>query len=133
PLADIDEVAASSFASGKYNVKVLEEDTVFFRAGNSERPLGQYYTRDIPESAMKVRIDSAVKPQWIDSKTGVLTGTSEITDVYATKFPKGTIYYEGPTGYQGGVYLGGKEQLYINKPWNIEGILDNTTHLGRIK
>lgn len=44
-----------------------------------------------------------------------------------------TVYYEGPTAYQGGVYLGGKEQIYIHKPWEINGILDNTTHLGGIK
>ena len=133
PLPEINETAAKSFASGKYNVKILEEDTVFFRAGNSDSPLGQYYTRDIPESVIKVRIESAVKPQWIDRDTGVLTGTSELTDIYATKFPKGTVYYEGPTGSQGGVYVGGKEQIFINKPWTIDGILNNTTHLGGIR
>ena len=133
PLLEINETAAKSFASGKYNVKILEEDTVFFRAGNSDSPLGQYYTRDIPESVIKVRIGSAVKPQWIDRDTGVLTGTSELTDIYATKFPKGTVYYEGPTGSQGGVYIGGKEQIFINKPWTIDGILNNTTHLGGIR
>ena len=133
PLPEINETAANSFASGKYNVKILEEDTVFFRAGNSDSPLGQYYTRDIPESVIKVRIESAVKPQWIDRETGHLTGTSELTDIYATKFPKGTVYYEGPTGYQGGVYIGGKEQIFINKPWTIDGIHNNTTHLGGIR
>ncbi|MFS9171710.1 T7SS effector LXG polymorphic toxin [Streptococcus infantis] len=133
PLPEINETAAKSFASGKYNVKILEEDTVFFRAGNSDSPLGQYYTRDIPESVIKVRIESAVKPQWIDRDTGVLTGTSELTDIYATKFPKGTVYYEGPTGSQGGVYTGGKEQIFINKPWTIDGIHNNTTRLGGIR
>ena len=133
PLLEINETAAKSFASGKYNVKILEEDTVFFRAGNSDSPLGQYYTRDIPESVIKVRIESAVKPQWIDRDTGVVKGTSELTDIYATKFPKGTVYYEGPTGSQGGVYIGGKEQIFINKPWTIDGILNNTTHLGGIR
>ena len=133
PLPEINETAAKSFASGKYNVKILEEDTVFFRAGNSDSPLGQYYTRDIPESVIKVRIESAVKPQWIDRDTGVLTGTSELTDIYATKFPKGTVYYEGPTGSQGGVYIGGKEQIFINKPWTIDGIHNNTTRLGGIR
>ncbi len=133
PLPEINETAANSFASGKYNVKILEEDTVFFRAGNSDNPVGQYYTRDIPESVIKVRIESAVKPQWIDRDTGHLTGTSELTDIYATKFPKGTVYYEGPTGSQGGVYIGGKEQIFINKPWTIDGIHNNTTRLGGIR
>ena len=133
PLPEINETAANSFASGKYNVKILEEDTVFFRAGNSDRPLGEYYTRDIPESVIKVRIESAVKPQWFDRETGHLTGRSELTDIYATKFPKGTVYYEGPTGSQGGVYIGGKEQIFINKPWTIDGIHNNTTRLGGIR
>ena len=132
PLPEINETAAKSFARGKYNVKILEEDTVFFRAGNSDSPLGQYYTRDIPESVIKVRIESAVKPQWIDRDTGGLTGTSELTDIYATKFPKGTVYYEGPTGSQGGVYIGGKEQIFNNNPWTIDGI-HNTTRLGGIR
>ena len=133
PLPEINETAANSFASGKYNVKILEEDTVFFRAGNSERPLGEYYTRDIPESVIKVRIESAVKPQWFDRETGRLTGRSELTDIYATKFPKGTVYYEGPTGSQGGVYIGGKEQIFISEPWTIDGIHNNTTRLGGIR
>ena len=133
PLPEINETAANSFARGKYNVKILEEDTVFFRAGNSDRPLGEYYTRDIPESVIKVRIESAVKPQWFDRETGRLTGTSKLTDIYATKFPKGTVYYEGPTGSQGGVYIGGKEQIFINKPWTIDGIHNNTTRLGGIR
>ena len=133
PLPEINETAANSFASGKYNVKILEEDTVFFRAGNSDSPLGQYYTRHIPESVIKVRIESAVKSQWIDRDTGGLTGTSELTDIYATKFPKGTVYYEGPTGSQGGVYIGGKEQIFISEPWTIDGIHNNTTRLGGIR
>ena len=133
PLPEINETAANSFASGKYNVKILEEDTVFFRAGNSDRPLGEYYTRDIPESVIKVRIESAVKPQWFDRETGHLTGRSELTDIYATKFPKGTVYYEGPTGSQGGVYIGGKEQIFISEPWTIDGIHNNTTRLGGIR
>ena len=133
PLPEINETAANSFASGKYNVKILEEDTVFFRAGNSDSTLGQYYTRDIPESVIKVRIESAVKPQWFDRETGRLTGRSELTDIYATKFPKGTVYYEGPTGSQGGVYIGGKEQIFISEPWTIDGIHNNTTRLGGIR
>ena len=69
-------------------------------------------------------MDSAVKAQWIDPKTGVLTGISPIESTYAVKIPKGTTIYEGPVGYQGGPYLGGENcnQIFISDPWKIEGI-----------
>lgn len=40
------------------------------------------------------------------------------------KIPKGTTIYEGPVGYQGGVYSGGLEvnQIYIQDPWKIRGV-----------
>jgi len=69
-----------------------------------------------------VRIDSAVKPQWIDPRTGVLTGTSTINSVYAVEMPAGTTIYVGPAGYQGSIYLGGFEQIFVQTPWNIEGV-----------
>ncbi len=47
----------------------------------------------------QVRIDLAVKPQWIDSVTGELTGTSIINTNYAIKIPAGTTVYSGPVGY----------------------------------
>ena len=122
PLVDIDANAAGTFRSGKYNVNVLEENTVYYRAGDSKSPLGQYFTTEPPSSVADVRINSAVKPQWIDPKTGALTGTSTIDTVYGIEIPKGTITYSGPAGYQGGIYLGGKEQIFIPKPWNIDGV-----------
>lgn len=122
PLVDVDANAASTFRSGKYNVNVLEDNTVFYRAGDSKSPLGQYFTTKPPSSVADVRINSAVKPQWIDTKTGALTGTSTISTVYAIEIPKGTTTYSGPAGYQGGIYIGGKEQIFIPKPWNIDGV-----------
>ncbi|HEX9060219.1 MAG TPA: hypothetical protein VF941_08555, partial [Clostridia bacterium] len=125
PLAAANPNAAATFDSGKYNVEVLEEDTIFYRggkAGGGRNGLGQYFTRTPPESAIKVRIDTAVKSQWIDPKTGVLTGSSPIESVYAVKIPKGTTIYEGPTGYQSGVYLGPQEQVFISKPWETPGV-----------
>lgn len=85
---------------------------------------GEWFSRTPAESVVKVRIDSAVKPQWIDPKTGVLTGKSPIKSNYAIKIPAGTTIFEGPVGYQGGIYLGGQSftQLFIPKPWNIKGV-----------
>lgn len=42
--------------------------------------------------------------------------------MYAIKIPKGTAIYEGPAGYQSGIYVGGKEQIFISKPWEIRGV-----------
>ncbi|MCT4686382.1 hypothetical protein [Vallitalea sp.] len=86
--------------------------------------MGQWFTESPGKSAIQIRIDNAVKPQWIDPKTGVLTGTSPINSNYAVKIPAGTTIYKGPVGYQGGSYLGGQNniQIYINKPWTIKGV-----------
>ena len=49
---------------------------------------------------------------------------STIEQVYAVKVPAGTAVYEGPVGYQGGMYLGGMEieQLFIQEPWKNPGV-----------
>ena len=49
---------------------------------------------------------------------------SPIEKVYAIEIPAGTTIYEGPVGYQGGMYLGGMEtkQIFIQEPWKIPGI-----------
>ena len=131
PLAEIRGNPASNFAGGKYNILTLKEDTIFYRGGDSAgSPLGQWFTRTPPNSVANVRIDSAVLYQWIDVKTGVLTGTSPVDTVYKIKIPKGTKIYEGPVGYQKGVYLGGQNQMqiFIETPWKINGVdnLGNT-------
>ena len=124
PLAEMRGTPASNFAGGKYNASVLGEDTIFYRAGTADKPLGQWFTRAPPQSVAQVRIDSAVRPQWIDPSTGSLTGTSPIDTVHAINIPAGTTVYEGPVGYQGGPYLGGQDvnQTFISQPWNIDGV-----------
>jgi hypothetical protein len=125
PLADLNPSAAATFAGGKYNVIKLETDIVLYRGGKSgggRNGLGQYFTRTAPQSRAAVRIDTAVKAQWINPKTGALTGSSPIESVYAVKIPKETIIYEGPAGYQSGVSVGGKEQIFISEPWDIPGV-----------
>ena len=133
PLAEMRGNPASNFLGGKYNVKVLDEDIILYRSGKKggltipgqeQNSLGQWFTREPAESAVKVRIDSAVKAQWIDPKTGVLTGTSPLESTYAIRIPKGTTIYEGPVGYQGGCYLGGEScnQIFISEPWKIKGV-----------
>lgn len=127
PLAKISGNPASNFAGGKYNTIVLEDDIILYRAGKSgggKNSLGQWFTEAPAKSAITGRIDTAVKPQWIDPKTGVLTGTSPLQSNYAVKIPAGTTIYKGPVGYQGGIYKGGQDmmQIFVEKPWLIEGV-----------
>jgi hypothetical protein len=130
PLAWEKDPPAANFFGGKYNEVVLQEDLVLYRGGQAGKELGQWFTRDAPDSLAQIRIDSAVKPQWISPVTGKLESNSPIDTVYAIKIPKGTTVYEGPVGYQGGVYLGGPytNQVFVPKPWNIPGVeILNTT------
>ena len=60
----------------------------------------------------------------VGSQTGVLTGESHIGSVYTVRIPKGTVIYEGPVGYQGGIYLGGQDQIqiFVPEPWKKPGV-----------
>lgn len=122
PLAEMRGKPAKNFYGGRYNAEVLTEDRVLYRAGNSKEALGQWFSETPPESVIKTRIDMAVRPQWIDPKTGVMTGESVLDTTYAIKIPKGTTIYTGPVGGQGGIYCGGpdKFQIYIREPWNLD-------------
>ncbi|MBQ5558301.1 MAG: hypothetical protein IIT46_00740, partial [Lachnospiraceae bacterium] len=122
PLAEMPSQPAKNFYGGRYNVEVLTEDRIYYRGGSSDKALGQWFTTEPPESVAKVRIDTAVKPQWIDPLTGELTGESVIDTVYAIKIPKGTTVYTGPVGSQGGAYCGGYNimQTFIKEPWKLD-------------
>lgn len=132
PLASLRGNPAGNFYGGRYDASVLSEDLVLYRAGEGApgKELGQWFTRVPPKSVAEVRIDSAVKPQWIDPETGAQQGTSPIDTVYAVRIPKGSTIYEGPVGSQGGVYVGGPltNQIYVHRPWDIPGVkvLDST-------
>ena len=95
-----------------------------YRAGNANNPYGRWLTSEPPASVASVRIDTAVKPHWIDPKTGAWEASSYIDNVYAIKIPKGTTVYTGPVGPQGSAYMGGYNvvQTYIDAPWNFQVI-----------
>ena len=121
----MDNNPAQNFYGGRYNAETLTQDTIYYRAGDSGgRPLGQYYTTEPPTSVAQVRVDYAVKPQWIDPQTGACTGTSPINTVYGVKIPAGTTVYTGPVGPQGGAYMGSPDimQTFIQTPWKIPGV-----------
>ena len=122
PLAEMPNQPAKNFYGGRYNMEVLQEDRIMYRAGNAQNPYGRWFTSEPPASVANVRIDTAVKTHWIDPKTGAYEASSYIDNVYAIKVPKGTTVYTGPVGPQGGVYVGGYNvmQTYIDAPWTFE-------------
>ncbi len=122
PLAKMPNQPAKNFYGGRYNMEVLQEDRIMYRAGNAQNPYGRWFTSEPPASVANVKIDTAVKTHWIDSKTGVYEASSYIDNVYAIKVPKGTIIYTGPVGPQGGEHVGGYNimQTYIYAPWTFE-------------
>lgn len=122
PLAEMPNQPAKNFYGGRYNMEVLQEDRIMYRAGNAQNPYGRWFTSEPPASAANVRIDTAVKTHWIDPKTGAYEASSYIDNVYAIKVPKGTTIYTGPVGPQGEVYVGGYNvmQTYIDAPWTFE-------------
>ncbi|NOT66774.1 MAG: hypothetical protein HOP04_00270 [Methylophilaceae bacterium] len=125
PLASMPGTPASNFSGGKYTALTLTEDITLYRGGDSTgKALGQWFTTESPTSVAQVRIDTAVKPQWVDPKTGQLTGNSPIDVVYTVKIPAGTTIYQGSVGNQGGVYVGGHNvsQVFVPEPWKIPGV-----------
>lgn len=123
PLSEFYSTPNRNFYGGRYNKTVLSEDTIFYRAGNVDNPLGQWFTREAPHSRAQVRIDTAVKDIWTNPD-GSYSGQSAIDKVYKIKFPKGTTIYDGPVSSQGGIYQGGldKEQIFIDSPWKLDGV-----------
>ncbi len=56
--------AAASFSGCRYNTYQLQQDTVLYRAGSSDKALGEYFTFEKPMSELQVRMDSAIRPKW---------------------------------------------------------------------
>ncbi len=128
PLAEMDDQPAKNFYGGRYNMEILQEDRIMYRAGDSQKEYGRWFTSEPPASVAKVRIDTAVKPYWINPAKGIWTGSSPINCVYAVKIPKGTTIYTGPVGPQGGVHVGGYDimQTFIELPQEIEVVAKMT-------
>lgn len=71
PLAAGPKPPIENFAGGKYNIAILEEEMIFYRAGHSsKKTFGDWYSFHPSQSIPQVRIDKAIKPQWINPKTG---------------------------------------------------------------
>ncbi|WP_192551887.1 filamentous hemagglutinin N-terminal domain-containing protein [Pseudomonas sp. IzPS59] len=107
---------AGTFSGGRYTVVTLEKDTVLYRAGTLDQPLGQYFSTESPSGVLQSRIDKAVLPEWPGG------AKSPIDTAFEIKIPAGTKVYIGEVGSQGGLYVGGTQQIVVEKPWLIKGV-----------
>ena len=113
--AGLPEEIAATFPGGRYTISDLDEDTVLYRAGVEGKPLGQFFSSDPSVGVIQTRIDKAIPLEWADGTPAPLdTG-------YAIKFPAGTTIYSGEVANQGGIFMGGTEQIFISQPWNVPG------------
>lgn len=110
------ENLAGTFAGGRYTTVTLQNDTILYRAGTANQPLGQFFSLDQPAGVLQTRIDKAVLPKWPGG------GESPIDTVFAVKIPAGTQVHIGEVGTQSGFYLGGTQQIVVPKPWTINGV-----------
>lgn len=107
---------AETFSGGRYSVVTLEKDTVLYRAGTTDKPLGQFFSSEPPTGVIQTRIDKAVLPEWPGG------AKSPIDTVFEIKIPAGTKVYVGEVGSQGGFYVGGSQQIVVQKPWLVDGV-----------
>lgn len=94
PLAEMPNQPVKNFYGGRYNMEVLQEDRIMYRAGNAQNPYGRWFTGEPSASVANVRIGTAVKTHWIDPKTGAYEASSYIDNVYAIKVPKGLLFIQ---------------------------------------
>ncbi|MGW4796397.1 DUF6531 domain-containing protein, partial [Nonomuraea sp. NPDC004297] len=106
---------AANFVGGRYTVRVLEQDTVLYRAGVHHEPMGRWFSVEKPLGVIQARIDKALPPVWPSGERCVLdTG-------FAVKFPAGVKVFEGEVANQGSLYMGGTGQIYIPNSRDIPG------------
>jgi filamentous hemagglutinin len=116
---------AEAFPGGHYNIEVDTESRVVYRggaAGGGANAYGRWFSFEPSTSRAEIRIELAVKPDWLDPVTGELKSSSPIESLYALEAPPGTPMYVGPTSNQGGIYVGGRTQVFIPEPWNFKVI-----------
>lgn len=95
---------------------IIDKNISLCRAGTGDKPLGQFFSSEPPISILQTRIDKPVLPEWPNG------AKSPVDTVFRVKIPSGTKIYIGETGSQGGVYIGGTQQIVVSKPWTIDGI-----------
>jgi len=125
PLAKMPGNPAEAFSGGHYKIEVDTESKVAYRggaAGGGANAYGRWFSFEPSTSRAQIRIELAVKPDWLDPVTGELKSSSPIESLYALEVPPGTPMYVGPTSNQGGIYVGGRTQVFIPEPWSFKVI-----------
>ncbi|TBT83212.1 type IV secretion protein Rhs [Propioniciclava sinopodophylli] len=107
---------AQTFSGARYETTVLTNDTVLYRAGTEQRPLGQFFSHEPPGGVLQTQIDKAIPPVWPDGTP------APIDTAFAIKEPAGTEIHTGTVANQGGLWMGGTEQVVVVKPWEIGGV-----------
>jgi hypothetical protein len=100
---------AETFSGGRYVEKILDKDLTLYRVyGGKSNVIGRQGTFFSPEEAiggLKSQIDSALRPEWGNTADKIVI----------FRIPKGTTIFEGNASSQGGVWVGGKNQIYIQE------------------
>lgn len=100
---------ARTFMGGKYTEWTLQQDITLFRVGESGKPLGQFFSLDAPQGVLQSRIDKAILPIWPNGSKSIINTAFEF------RVPAGTRIYFGEVAPQGGIFLGGTNQVFIPK------------------
>ena len=69
-----------------------------------------------PSEVRRGLIDKAIPPVWPDGTP------APIDTAFAIKVPAGTEIHTGTVANQGGLWMGGTEQVVVVKPWEIGGV-----------
>lgn len=93
---------AKTFSGRRYTTVTLEKDTFLYRAGTADKPLGQFFSSDLPQSAIQTKINKAIPPEWPGGTK------APIDTVFSVKIPAGTKVYVGEFRSQSGFYIGGE-------------------------
>jgi len=100
---------AETFVGYDYTTRVLKKDTILYRAGSDKYTMGQFFSKDKPKSVKQVRIDKALPPLWSNGEKSI------VDTVYTFKVPAGTVVHSGKISTQGGHFVGGTQQIVIEK------------------
>ncbi|MBK9922228.1 MAG: hypothetical protein IPP09_03460 [Elusimicrobia bacterium] len=111
------EGVAKTFWGGKYSEGVVPPgmQLKLWKGGTAANPGGSFYSFEVPKSRSLVRIDSAVKAQWVDNR-GVLLAESPVDSAISLTLKPGEKFYFGPTSNQSGVYMGGIDRIQVFVP-----------------
>lgn len=105
---------AGTFTGGHYDTSASTEPMRLYRAGIADRPLGGFFSSEPPVGVTQARIDEAIPEVWPDGTPAPWTpGTPPL--------PGGHDHAHWCGGEPRGIYMGGTEQVLVERPWEIPG------------